>query len=241
MKAAILCSIALALPALAADKPLLGVPGRLVYENALSAGVPEGWTVAKGKWEAADGALRGAELAADNHGAAMRKTMPLQDFIIQFEVKLDGAKGTSLSINDPKGHLARISVAPTAVRVTKDDHDKTGPDKAAIFGALKADIQPGAWTTVRLEIVGDTMLGKAGEIVACGTHEQLAGPKSNFGLTVAGETASFRNFKVWEATRNPDWDAVKAALPACEPVPAPAPRPAAARKAAPAKKPAAAN
>ncbi|MBM4154079.1 MAG: DUF1080 domain-containing protein [Lentisphaerae bacterium] len=238
MKAAVVLSLALALPALAADKPLLGVPGKLVYENDLAAGVPEGWAAAKGKWEAADGALRGAELAADKHGAVMRMARPLQDFIIGFEVKLDGAKGTSLSINDPKGHLARIAVAPTSVRVTKDDHDKTGPDKAEVFGHLKADIAPGAWTKVRMEIVGDTMLAKAGEIVACGTHEQLAGPKSNVGLTVAGETASFRNFKVWEATRNPDWEAVKAALPTCEPVPAPAPRPAAARTPAPAKKPA---
>lgn len=239
MKVAALCTLALALPALAADQPLLGVPGKLVYENALSSGVPEGWTVGKGKWEAADGALRGAELEADHHGAVMRMTKPLQDFIIEFEAKLDGSKGISLSINDPKGHLARIAVAPASVRVTKDDHDKTGPDKAELFGNLKADIAAGTWIKVRMEIVGDTMLAKAGEIVACGTHEQLAGAKSNFGLTVAGETASFRNFKLWETTRNPDWEAVRAALPKCEPVPAPAPRPAATKKPAAATKPAA--
>lgn len=228
MRTAVLLACLLALPVLAEDKPLLGVPGKLIYENAL-AGVPEGWSAAIGKWEAADGVLRGAEQAADKHGAVVRRKMPLQDFILQYDVKLDGAKGSSLSINDPKGHLARIAVAAKSVRVTKDDHDKDGPDKPEVFGNLKADFQPGAWITVRMEIVGDTMLAQAGGIAAFGTHEQLAGPKANLGLTVAGESASFRNFKVWEATRNPAWEAVKAALPKGEPVPAPAKKPAKAK------------
>ena len=215
----------IALPALAGEKPLLGIPGKLVYENAL-AGVPDGWTAGKGRWEAADGVLRGTELAADNHGAVLRTSRPLKDFIIQYEVRLDGAKGTSLSINDPKGHLARVSLAPTSVRVTKDDHDKDGPDKAQVFGALKAELKPGVWQTVRMEIVGDQMLGKVGDVVAFGSHEQLAGPKSNFGLTVSGESASFRNFKLWEATPNPDWETVKASLPKGEPIPPPRPAPA---------------
>ena len=114
--------------------------------------------------------------------------------------------------------------------MTKDDHDKDGPDKAQVFGALKAELKPGVWQTVRMEIVGDRMLGKVGDVVAFGSHEQLAGPKSNFGLTVAGESASFRNFKLWEATPNPDWEKVKASLPKGEPIPPP--------RAAPAKKPA---
>lgn len=216
MKTALLIVCA-ATTAMAADAPLLAVPGKLVYENAMT-GMPEGWTAAKGRWEPARGALRGAELAEDDHGAVLRKTMPLNDFIIQFDVMLDGAKGASLSINDPKGHLARIAVAPTSIRVTKDDHDKGGPDRAEIFGHLMASLPSGIWTTVRMEIVGDTMFAKVGPVVAFGSHEQLAGPKSNFGLTVAGEAASFRNFKVWEASRNPAWDTVKASLPKGVPV-----------------------
>lgn len=235
MRMSLLLAIVLAIPAFAADKPLLGVPGASIYENAL-ADKPAEWTAAKGRWEPADGVLRGAELAADKHGAVIRLTKPLTNFIVQFEVRLDGAKGVSLSINDPKGHLARIGLAPTSVRVGKDDHDKDGPDKAVAFGFLKADLKPGVWNRVRMEIVGDTMLGCVNDdLAAFGSHEQLAGPKSNLGLTVAGETASFRNLKICEATPNPAWDSVKASLPKGEPVPPPAPR----KPPAPAKKPAA--
>ena len=212
MKNYLLLSLALALPAVAEDKPMLAIPGKVIYENALAA-MPEGWTAPKGKWEAAEGGLRGAELPADNHGAVVRFAKPLQDFIIQYEVKLDGAKGSSLSINDPKGHLARVSMTPASVAVTKDDHDHEGPDKAVVFGRLQADLKPGEWHTVRMEMVGTQLLGRVDAVVAFGANEQLGVAKSNVGLTVAGQSAIFRNFKIWEATANPDWDAVKATLP----------------------------
>ena len=220
MKKLIVGSLLLCLPVLATDKPLLGIPGKLVYENAL-ADRPEGWTAPKGDWKSADGALCGAEKPEDKHGAVIRMNKTLSDFIIQYEVKMDGAKGTSLSINDPKGHLARVSVAPTSVRVTKDDHDHEGPDQAVVFGALKADVKPGTWHTVRMEIVGQEILGKVDDVVAFGSHEQLSTAKSNIGLTVAGQTASFRNLKIWEATLNPDWAIVRTSLPKGEPLPPP--------------------
>lgn len=226
MKRLLAALLLLSCPARAADKPLLGIPGQLVYENALGE-KPEGWTAPKGEWTAADGVLRGAEREADKHGAVMRMARPLTDFIVQYEVRLDGAKATSLSINDPKGHLARVSITPTSLRVTKDDHDHDGPDKVEVFGALKADVKPGAWHTVRMELVGTELLGQVDGVIAFGTHEQLAAAKSNLGLTVAGQSASFRHLKIWEATPNPAWSSVKAALPQGEPLPAPARKPAA--------------
>lgn len=228
MNKLIACLVLLSLPAWAEEKPLLGVPGKLVYENAL-ADKPEGWTAPKGDWKPADGALCGAEIPEDNHGAVIRMNQQLSNFIIQFETKLDGAKGISLSINDPKGHLARVSVSPTTMRVAKDDHDHEGPDTAVAFGVLKVDVKPGAWHTVHMEIVGNEMLGKVDDVIACGSHEQLTAAKSNIGLTVAGQSASFRNLKIWEATPNPDWASVKATLPKGEPATPPK---------APAKKPA---
>lgn len=104
---------AMTLSLLAVETPLLGVPAEVLYQDDLS-GMPEGWKEGKGKWEAVDGVLRGAELAADHHGAVVRKAIPMGDVIIEVEVKLDGAKGVSLSINDAQGHLARVAVAPGA-------------------------------------------------------------------------------------------------------------------------------
>lgn len=221
------------LPLLAADTPLLAIPGKVIYESKLDAGLTAPWKAAKGKWEAAEGSLRGAELPEDKHGAVARLPNRLQDFMVEYEFKFVGAKSTSLSINAVKDHMARIAITPGSVTVRRDDNDHDGPDKAVSFGTYKADLQPGTWHKVRLEMVGDTMLGQVDDIIACGSDPLFKTPKAAPGFTVAGQSIEFRNIKITEATLNPDWEKVKATLPKGERM-APAPRAAGGKK--PAKK-----
>jgi len=214
----------------AEDKPLLAVPGKVLYENTFSSAPDAKWKAAKGKWESTDGALRGSEKAEDKHAGVTRTELKLQDFIVQYEIKFEGAKMSSLSINAAKGHLARILIAPTSVQVQKDDSDHEGPDKAVIFARMAADIKPGTWHTVRLEMAGDTMLGKVDDLVAFGSNEAFTKEKANFGFTVSGQSVDVRNLKVWSATKNPEWDSIKDTLPKAAPAIAAAGKPAAKKK-----------
>lgn len=159
------------------------------------------WKAAKGKWENVDGVLRGAELKADNHGAVLRTSIKLKDIVVAFDVKLDGAKMTSVSINGPKDHLARIRIAPKAFTVQRDDQDHEGPDKAVIFLNKQTEIAPGTWHSVVLEMVGDRMVGTLdGKITGEGSDPTFAAKeKTNPGFTVAGESASFRNVRIYSA------------------------------------------
>src|SRR5215217_8190663 len=93
--------------------PKLAERGKLLFSDDLGKLNTSDWKVAKGKWEIADGALKGAELPADMHGGVVRHTMPLGDAIIQYDVKLDGGKSTTLSVNGAKGHICRVLVNPT--------------------------------------------------------------------------------------------------------------------------------
>ena len=180
------------------DKLVLGNP---VTGTALAAE----WKAAKGKWEVADGAMRAAELAADKHGAVIRTALKLQNIVIAYEVKLDGAKVTSLSINGPKDHLARIIVAPTRFVVQRDDQDHEGPDKAVIFLNKAMEIAPGTWHSVVLEMVGDKMVGTLdGKITGEGSDPTFAAKeKMSPGFTVSGESASFRNVRIYTAKPEP--------------------------------------
>lgn len=195
-----------------ADEPLLAIPGKLILDTKLDSAPAAPWKAAKGKWEAADGALRGSELEADKHGAVLRATQTLMDCIVQVEVKFDGAKSTTLSMNAVKDHMARIILTPTAVTVQRDDNDHAGPDKGIVFHRVKAELADGGWHTVRMEMVGDTLLGKVDGIIGYGSNALFTQPKANPGMTVAGQSMQFRNFKIWEATKNPKWDEVKAGL-----------------------------
>ena len=177
------------------------VPANPIEGSALSSN----WKAAKGKWEVADGILRGAEIPADKHGAVFRTAQKLQDIVIAYEVKLDGAKMTSLSINGPKDHLARIMISPNKFTVQRDDQDHDGPDKAVVFLTKPVELAPGTWHTVVLEMVGDKMVGTLdGKITGEGSDPTFAAnAKSNPGFTVAGESASFRNVRIYTAKAEP--------------------------------------
>ncbi|OYV04689.1 MAG: hypothetical protein CFE26_15555, partial [Verrucomicrobiales bacterium VVV1] len=112
----------------AEDSALLAIPGKVIYESKLDQAPGAPWKSAKGKWELANGVLRGSELEADDHGAVTRLPNQLQDFVIEVEVRLDGARVTTLSINGDKDHMARILITPKLVTIQRDDNDHEGPD-----------------------------------------------------------------------------------------------------------------
>jgi hypothetical protein len=197
----------------AADKPLLAVAGKVLYENKFDSEQGAQWKSPKGAWGVAAGALRGSEKPEDKHGAVTRLPDKLADFIFEYEFKFEGAKATSLSLNAAKGHLARIAITPKSVAIQKDDMDHEGPDKAVVFARFAADLQPGVWHKVRMEMVGDTLLGKVNEFVAWGATEHFKQERIAPGLTVGGQSVEFRNLKMSEASLNPDWSEVQKSLP----------------------------
>jgi hypothetical protein len=196
-----------------AEPAALAIPGKVIYESKLDTPPGAPWKAAKGKWELVDGVLRGAELVADQHGAVSRLPNKLQDFILEYEFKFEGARGTSLSINAVKDHMARINILPSAITFQRDDNDHQGPDKAVVFARFAVDLKPGVWHKVRLEMVGDTMFGQVDDWKAWGASELFKTPKTAPGFTVAGEAVDFRNLVIREATLNPHWEAMRSSLP----------------------------
>jgi Domain of Unknown Function (DUF1080) len=186
--------------------------GTLVYSSDLNAPFDAGWKIAKGDWKVVDGVLNGAQLAADNHGAVARYAMTFKDIIIQYDVKLGAGKATSLSINDAKGHICRISLTPKGFTATKDDHDHDGPNKDVTLGTqtLKSDVN--AWHTVLLELRGAELLARVDDQVIVRQNPEIDVTKANFGLTVSGQGVQFRNLRVWEALPNASWAETRAKL-----------------------------
>lgn len=208
----LLASLA-SLAAAADEKPLLAIPGEVIYQNKLDTAPAAPWKAAKGQWELKEGVWRGSELEADKHGAVTRLPNKLSDFIIEYEFKFEGARTTSLSINAIKDHMARINITPKSVTVQRDDNDHEGPDKAVVFARFPADLAPGTWHKVRLEMVGDTMLGQVNDLTAWGSDALFTTEKASPGFTVAGQSVDFRNLTIRKASLNPAWDEVKATLP----------------------------
>ena len=158
-----------------------------------------GWRLRPGKWEFVGGGMKGTELAADEHGAVARIPFVFKDAIIQYDVRLDGCKQTTFSVNDAKDHVCRVLINAKGFSTQKDDNDHAGPDKAVKFGTEAMTIQPGTWHTVLVEIQGDKMVTTLGGKTLSGSDALIATDKANFGFTVSGDGASVRNLRVWEA------------------------------------------
>lgn len=192
---------------------VMTVRGKLLFWDALDQPLGGDWRAAVGKWEVVDGSVHGTEVSADHHAAAARHPIKFRDGVIQYSFKLDGAKWTSLSLNDAKGHVCRVLITPEGLSVRKDDHDKAGPDKAAVLQARQVAIEPGRWHTLLVEFRGPEMLARVdGEIVAFGSNDKIDVEKTNFGLIVSGTSVSFKDLALWDAGPNPDWPATRARL-----------------------------
>lgn len=194
-------------------KPLMTERGKLLLRADFSQPPGKDWSQNKGKWEVVDGALRAAQLKSDQHAAVMRHPLPAQNVIIQYAFKLDGVRVTTLSINGVKGHVCRVLLRPSGLTVQKDKDKKKAGDKALLLDNCETPLKPGTWHTLLVEIQGKEMVASVdGKHVAFGAHDGIDVKRANFGLTVGGESVSFKDLRVWEALPSKSWDATRAGL-----------------------------
>ncbi|SFJ57319.1 family 16 glycoside hydrolase [Planctomicrobium piriforme] len=185
--------------------------GKVILSDDFAKPLGKAWQPSKGKWDVVDGMLVGAESADDMHGAVLRTPVKERNFIMQYSFKLDGAKSTTLSINDPKGHNSRVVISKGGFSVRKDDSDGSGPDKPVTLQDVKSPIKPGEWHTIVVEFNGPEMLARLdGKEIAYGSDKAIGVEKNNIGLTVTGESVAFKDVRIWEAKPKADWAKNKA-------------------------------
>jgi hypothetical protein len=192
----------------AADmKPLMCNRGKLLFSDDFSEGpVSKNWRVVKGQWEIADGALKGVELKADNHAAAARHAMNFHDAIFQFSFKLDGAKTIAFMLNTKGGHVCRVTINPSGFVLNKDGNPAK-QEKAVALATVKTPLNAGQWYTMLVEVQGSQFLARINDSqVGYGEHDGINVDKNDFGMPVTGDSASFRNIRVWDALSNPSFN-----------------------------------
>jgi hypothetical protein len=171
------------------------------------------WTVAKGAWKIENGVLTGSELTSDHHAASIRTGIPFTNAILQFDFKLDGSKGFSLSVNEAKGHHSRIIISPDGISLAKDRDKKDARSLTLPLARQNCVFKPGVWYTIVVEYCDNDLLAHINrQTFVLGTHEQMGAPKLNFGFPVRGESASFDNITVWAAAPSADAASIREKL-----------------------------
>lgn len=189
----------------------LCVRGKLVFSDDFSKPeLSKEWKVAKGKWELADGALKGSELASDMHAAVIKHAVPSKNLILQFSFKIEGAKGFACSF-DGKGHVCRVLITSTGFQIRRDVAKGSG-EKAPTLGKGEAALSEG-WHAMLIEIQGKEMLAQVDDkVFAFGENDGVDADKATFGFPTQGESIRIKDVRLWEATPNPDWSASKQKL-----------------------------
>ncbi len=164
--AALLASGLCAEPPTKKRKPVKDMPtllcerGALLFSDDFSGEkLSEEWKPALGQWEIADGALKGAELAKDNHGAVLRRPIEYTNLVAQFCVMFDGGKGTSFACNKQGiGHVCRAAINPAGFSVHKDRPNKDSDEEAKLLDSAKFEFKRGEWYTELVEMLDEEMV-----------------------------------------------------------------------------------
>lgn len=123
----------------------------------------KGWAAQFGEWKPAGGVLTARQIPADNHAAAARRSLPMQDGIYEMRFRLTG-KGQAFHFGfDPargelkkRGHLFSLIVTPTQAKLMKHvDKDKPLDDPNESLAIADAVFQTGVWHTLRLQKTGN--------------------------------------------------------------------------------------
>jgi hypothetical protein len=181
----------------AAAAPQLADRGKLLFSDDFSKPDPR-WAGKVGKWEIVDGAARIAEIPEDKHAAVRRRPLAYHDAIFEFSFRFDGAKMIALSINNKDGHVCRLSITPVLMVLQTDKPNAKSDLKPERLGAAKVAIASGEWHKVVLEVKGRKMTAVLdGKTAISGESGRVDVDKTDFGIPVAGQTASLDDVKIW--------------------------------------------
>ena len=229
----------------AAEPPLVGVPGKVLFADDFSAAaMAPKWAVKKGDWAVADGVATATE-RADQDSAAVCQVTPRfvhRDIIVEFGFRWEATKLMHLEMRDTTyagshvGHICCLSILPDAIRLSDyksgimdnanterlADKALSKEEKARLKEEILAKssrtypfrVEKGRWYQARLEVVGDEMLFWIdGKPVAYLRGPGIAHPGRNLlGFSLRGKATQLRDFRMVEATPNPDWPARRDAV-----------------------------
>lgn len=190
-----------AISAFAADAPLLVQPGKIISAPDLKSPLGTEWSVAKGKWEPADGVLTATEIPAEHHSAVLHLVTGPTPLVFECEFRFGSAKVFYIGC-DANGHVGRLVVVPKSAKLAQDSPDNpvgaNGKKTSQTITEAKVDLKPDDWQKVRVEFTGDQLAARLNDTELKAQHPYLATPKKRWWFAAGGGAAQIRHVRVSE-------------------------------------------
>jgi hypothetical protein len=159
-----------------------------------------GWKLWSGQWEFSEGSMKGTERAEDHRAAVASCVHHFRDAIVQFDFQMNGCRQIHFRFQySIPENICRVIITEKGFSAQKDDHDHGGPDLNEPFGNVALSINAGEWKTLLVEIKGQRMAATIDGQTVSGSHPLIGEEKAFFDFLVSGESARFRNLRMWEA------------------------------------------
>ena len=98
------------------------------------------------------------------------------------------------------------------------EHDEWSPGHITQVSRKMTEFKPDTWYTLRLELIGNTVLTTCNGVTVVGTYEKFGIPKSSVWLATGLSTHELRKLRVYSARPDPSWaPAAKAGTPPAAP------------------------
>jgi len=178
----------------------LGETGDITLKETFDGSMPKPFQSVKGEWTVQDGSLSGKELASDQHAAVMNVQKKNRDSVVRVSFQFEGAtKGFNFSLNHKGGHLFRVVVAPSGLRVNLDKDKKDPASKAVALGSAKVKFKAGEWYTLQVEMKGERVVAQTdnGAIIEI-SHAKLDTDKPNYRFVMKGDSLKLDDLMVWD-------------------------------------------
>tara|TARA_R110000850_G_scaffold125759_3_gene244370 strand:- start:2884 stop:3561 length:678 start_codon:yes stop_codon:yes gene_type:complete len=202
------------------DALVLATKGELLYEENFEE-LTKRLSVGAGDWQIVDGkSIKGMQMKKDGHTAFRKMFLDHQDVIYQFDFKFEGEAHPKFLINYELVHLANCIIKRNEVSISKLNEAGKRKQMEALAKEQGKPIEKGDWQkmnvvldkkavsfeddqwyTVTIELVGDQLAARIGDVVIRGQHAGLKERKTNFGIQADGlnEWVHFDNLRIWAA------------------------------------------
>lgn len=193
--------------------------GTLIFEDSFEREkLGKRWRVHARTFTIQDGMLVVEQQAGTKQSAVGETALEFGDASLQFSFKFEGDPKFSFMIKDrnhsgsPAGHICRLEIKPQMITLQDDkagsveEEESTGGSKGAgerigeTSVTVAADLTPGTWHTIILDIVGAVMKVRLdGEEIATLESAGIAHEtKTDIGFSVADGAVQFDKIKAWK-------------------------------------------
>jgi len=171
--------------------------GAIVFQDPLSAVPEKPWAALRGVWTVRDEAVWGEQKRGDQQPATLRRTLPITDGTLQYEINFGGADRHSLRIHTAGNrHSFRIVVSPSQIEIAKNPSAGEGQDQVVPLARERLRLKRGEWYTLRVAFKGPEAVAQIAGVIAKASHPVLGQPKEQMNLLVFEGDAGFRKLIV---------------------------------------------